>query len=88
MASEHTLRDTPCAIASFYADAQSPRIPALAVAVGANVFIYRNLRPYFNFTLPLETVSDIEKTVWYATHVVSGVLSQTDACLCVAWPSL
>ena len=59
------MLDVPCAIASFYADAQSPRIPALAVAIGPNVFIYRNLRPYYKFTLPLDVVSEIEKTVWY-----------------------
>lgn len=89
MASEHTLRDIPCAIASFYADAQSPRIPALAVAVGANVFIYRNLRPYFNFTLPLETVSDMERTVWYAIPLLCLVFCpRTVAHLCVACPSL
>lgn len=64
MASEHALLDTPCAITSFYADAQHPRIPALAVAVGPNVFIYRNLRPYFKFTLPLDVVSDVERAIW------------------------
>ena len=64
LASEHALLDVPCAIASFYADAQSPRIPALAVAIGPNVFIYRNLRPYFKFTLPLDIVSETEKTIW------------------------
>ena len=35
------------------------------MAVGPNVFIYRNLRPYFKFTLPLEVVNELEKTVWY-----------------------
>ena len=64
MASEHTLVDIPSAATSFYADDQTPRIPALAVAVGPRVFIYRNLRPYFKFTLPPETVSEVEKTVW------------------------
>ncbi len=65
MVSEHTLVDIPSAATSFYADDQTPRIPALAVAVGPNVFIYRNLRPYFKFTLPPETVSEVEKSVWY-----------------------
>ncbi len=64
LASEHELLDVPCAIASFYTDSQSPRIPSLAVAVGANVFIYRNLRPYFKFTLPPEVISDVERTLW------------------------
>ena len=67
MASEHSLVNIPSAATSLYADDQTPRIPALAVAVGPNVFIYRNLRPYFKFTLPPETVSEVEKAVWYAT---------------------
>lgn len=80
MASEHMLVDIPSAATSFYADDQTPRIPALAVAVGPNVFIYRNLRPYFKFTLPPETVSDVEKTVWYATSNLP--LLQAIWCLC------
>ncbi|DBA70591.1 TPA: Bardet-Biedl syndrome 1 protein [Trebouxia sp. C0005] len=76
MASEHTLVDIPSAATSFYADDQIPRIPALAVAVGPNVFIYRNLRPYFKFTLPPETVSDVEKTVWRQLYAGSLGLAQ------------
>jgi len=80
MASEHTLVDIPSAATSFYADDQTPRIPALAVAVGPNVFIYRNLRPYFKFTLSPETVSEVEKSVWYATPRL--LLLQIMWCLC------
>ncbi|DBA87232.1 TPA: Bardet-Biedl syndrome 1 protein [Trebouxia sp. C0004] len=76
MASEHTLVDIPSAATSFYADVQTPRIPALAVSVGPNVFIYRNLRPYFKFTLPPETVSDVEKTVWQQLYAGSLSLAQ------------
>lgn len=36
----------------------------MAVASGPYVFIYRNLRPYFKFTLPSVTVSEEEKGVW------------------------
>ncbi len=34
------------------ADANTPRTPAVAVATGSFVYVYRNLRPYFKFTLP------------------------------------
>lgn len=54
VASSSTLLDVPVALATFYADATStpPRIPAVAVAAGTFVFIYRNLRPYMKFTCP------------------------------------
>ncbi|KAL3141002.1 Bardet-Biedl syndrome 1 protein, variant 2 [Trebouxia sp. C0010 RCD-2024] len=81
LASEHALLDIPCAITSFYADAQSPRIPALAVAVGPNVFIYRNLRPYFKFTLPLDVVSEVEKTIWQQVYTGSLTVAQARSSL-------
>ena len=64
MVLEQALLDVPCAMESFYADTQHPKVPTLAVAVGANVFIYRNMRPYFKFTLPPEIVGDVEKAMW------------------------
>lgn len=48
----HTLLDAPVALAAFYPDSWTPRIPSIAVAAGSFVFVYRNLRPYMKFTLP------------------------------------
>ena len=45
--SEHNLLEAPAGICPFYSDLASPRIPALGVAAGPFVFIYRNLRPYY-----------------------------------------
>lgn len=39
-------------------------LPALAVASGSHVYIYRNLRPYYKFVLPPEDIHPEEETVW------------------------
>jgi len=33
-------------------DTTDPHTPAVAVASGSFVYVYKNLRPYFKFTLP------------------------------------
>lgn len=38
---------SPTGLVVFYGEAAGPRIPALAVAAGSSVYIYRNLRPYY-----------------------------------------
>mmetsp|Transcript_36995 Transcript_36995/g.44743 ORF Transcript_36995/g.44743 Transcript_36995/m.44743 type:complete len:613 (+) Transcript_36995:397-2235(+) len=67
--SEHNLLETPCAIATFYSDTNQPRLPALAVAAGPFVFIYRNLRPYYKFTLPPVDIDPKENEVWADINV-------------------
>lgn len=42
--SEHILLDDPAAMCVFYTDNRRPHTPAVAVAGGRYVFIYRNLR--------------------------------------------
>lgn len=64
MASEQALLDEPCAITSFYADATAPRLPILAVAAGPSVYLFRKLRPYYKFTLPLDPVDSQEREIW------------------------
>ncbi|GFR47769.1 hypothetical protein Agub_g9536 [Astrephomene gubernaculifera] len=63
-ASEHQLLDTPVAICSYISENTAPRLPALAVAAGSNIYIYRNLRPYYKFPLPPENVNTEEQDVW------------------------
>ncbi|EFJ41176.1 Bardet-Biedl syndrome protein 1 [Volvox carteri f. nagariensis] len=64
-ASEHQLLDTPVAICSFISDNSQPRLPALAVAAGSHIYIYRNLRPYYKFVLPPENVNTEEQDIWW-----------------------
>ena len=66
MSSEHSLLDSPSAVCCFYSDDKVPRLPAVAVAAGTHVFIYRNLRPYFKFTLPNVVLDDEEERIWNA----------------------
>ena len=47
---ETQLLDLPTAVCTFMMDTNEP---AVAVSSGTNVFIYKTIRPYFKFTLPL-----------------------------------
>ena len=54
--SEHQLLEMPVSMSVFYTSREGAggggRTPAIGIAGGAYVFIYRHLRPYFKFTLP------------------------------------
>ena len=56
---------------------QVPRTPSLAVAAGVHVYIYRNLRPYYKFTVPNLDVDAKEIEVWESVR--DGKLSTPDA---------
>ncbi|CAB1451552.1 unnamed protein product [Pleuronectes platessa] len=62
--SESTLLDLPSGLVAFFMDLHEPRIPAVAVASGPCVYVYKNLRPYFKFTLPGLEVNTLEQDVW------------------------
>ncbi|XP_034049939.1 Bardet-Biedl syndrome 1 protein [Thalassophryne amazonica] len=62
--SENTLLDLPSGLVAFLMDLHEPRIPAIAVASGPCVYVYKNLRPYFKFTLPGLEVNALEQDVW------------------------
>ncbi|KAJ3608312.1 hypothetical protein NHX12_025361 [Muraenolepis orangiensis] len=62
--SENTLLDLPTGLVSFLMDLHEPRLPAVAVASGPFVYVYKNLRPYFKFTLPGLEVNALEQDVW------------------------
>ncbi|KAL5009297.1 hypothetical protein ScPMuIL_014878 [Solemya velum] len=62
--SENTIIDLPTGVVTFYMDSLEPRTPAIAVASGPYIYVYKNLRPYFKFTLPTLEVNQIEQDVW------------------------
>ncbi|XP_063232588.1 Bardet-Biedl syndrome 1 protein homolog [Bacillus rossius redtenbacheri] len=64
LVTELTLLEVPNSVAAFYMDLSEPRVPAIAVASGASVYIYKNLKPYFRFTLPSLEVNPFERDVW------------------------
>jgi hypothetical protein len=41
-----------------------PLVPAVAVASGSHIYIYKNMRPYFKFTLPTLDIHPQEKELW------------------------
>ncbi|XP_033840188.1 Bardet-Biedl syndrome 1 protein [Periophthalmus magnuspinnatus] len=64
LVSESSLLDLPSGLVAFFMDLNEPRVPALAVASGPCVYVYKNLRPYFKFTLPGLEVDPLEQEVW------------------------
>ncbi|XP_050689408.1 Bardet-Biedl syndrome 1 protein homolog [Eriocheir sinensis] len=62
--SENTLIDLPTGVITFHMDTTEPRVPAVAVASGSYIYIYKNLRPYFKFTLPTLEVNPTEFDAW------------------------
>ncbi|XP_041829644.1 Bardet-Biedl syndrome 1 protein [Melanotaenia boesemani] len=62
--SESTLLDLPAGLVAFFMDLHEPRIPAVAVASGPCIYVYKNLRPFFKFTLPSLEVNTLEQDVW------------------------
>ncbi|XP_072345665.1 BBSome complex member BBS1-like [Scyliorhinus torazame] len=73
MLSEHTLIDLPTGVVAFLMDTNEPRTPAVAVASGPYIYIYKNLRPYFKFTLPPLEVNSLEQDVWNQVKEVRTV---------------
>uniref|UniRef100_A0A1A7XV17 BBSome complex member BBS1 n=1 Tax=Iconisemion striatum TaxID=60296 RepID=A0A1A7XV17_9TELE len=62
--SESMLLDLPAGLVAFFMDLHEPRIPAVAVASGPCIYVYKNLRPYFKFTLPGLEINTLEQDVW------------------------
>uniref|UniRef100_A0A8C1LYN0 Bardet-Biedl syndrome 1 n=2 Tax=Cyprinus carpio TaxID=7962 RepID=A0A8C1LYN0_CYPCA len=71
--SESTLLDLPTGLVSFLMDLHEPRTPAIAVASGPFIYVYKNLRPYFKFTLPSLEVNPLEQDVWSQAKEVSSL---------------
>ncbi|TRY67055.1 hypothetical protein TCAL_07811 [Tigriopus californicus] len=62
--SENTIIDLPTGVVAFHMDQNEPKIPAVAVASGSHIYIYKNMRPYFKFTLPTLEIHHGEKDLW------------------------
>lgn len=50
---------------------------AIAVASGPYVYVYKNLRPYFKFTLPTLEVNPIEQDLWNQVKEVKRCLVES-----------
>ncbi|XP_070930324.1 BBSome complex member BBS1 isoform X3 [Macaca nemestrina] len=61
---ESPLPALPAAAATFLMEQHEPRTPALALASGPCVYVYKNLRPYFKFSLPQLPPNPLEQDLW------------------------
>ncbi|EDS36472.1 BBS1 [Culex quinquefasciatus] len=64
LTSEQNLPGIPAAVESFYISEQEPRIPIIAVAIASSVLFYRNMKPYYKFTIPGLDIEPLERDVW------------------------
>ncbi|KAF0726601.1 hypothetical protein Ae201684_015223 [Aphanomyces euteiches] len=62
--SEQAILGVPVALGVFYSESNRPRTPSVAVASGPSIYIYRNMRPYFKFSLPVLDIDEEESKVW------------------------
>lgn len=59
------LFDYPVAVASFFMDLPDDmNVPSISVASGSAIFIYKNLKPFYKFTLPLCPTNSTEQEIW------------------------
>lgn len=70
--SENTIIDLPTGVVAFHMDQTEPRIPAVAVASGAHIYIYKNMKPYFKFTLPTLEIHSSERELWAAASMLAS----------------
>ena len=45
-------------------DQNHTNVPSISVASGSAIYIYKNLKPFYKFTLPLCTVNSVEQDTW------------------------
>ncbi|KAM8816045.1 BBSome complex member BBS1 [Rhynchonycteris naso] len=62
--SDSPLPALPAAVATFLMDQHNPGTPVLALALGPCVYVYKNLTPYFKFSLPPLPLNTLEQDLW------------------------
>eukprot|EP00758_Cryptobia_borreli_P005864 Tbor_TRINITY_DN5007_c0_g1::TRINITY_DN5007_c0_g1_i1::g.14260::m.14260/K16746/BBS1; Bardet-Biedl syndrome 1 protein len=67
LATENPLVGVPTAVVSFHMDYRdAAHRPNIAVATGPFIYIYKNLRPFYKFTLPPVSLTKVEMDLWAA----------------------
>ncbi|KAK6729924.1 hypothetical protein RB195_006773 [Necator americanus] len=64
---ESALADLPTAVVSFYNEKIS--LPAIGVASGSYIRIYKNLKPFYQYNIPSAPVHKVEQEAWTKTCV-------------------
>ncbi|EFC46696.1 predicted protein [Naegleria gruberi] len=62
--SENVLMEEPIALASYYTDYSSPKRPMIVVASSNHIYYYKNLQPFYKFTMPAKTTEEKEVEIW------------------------
>lgn len=73
---ESPLPALPASAATFLMDQHEPRTPALALASGPCVYVYKNLRPYFKFSLPQLPPNPLEQDLWNQAKEVGDIANK------------
>eukprot|EP00823_Brevimastigomonas_motovehiculus_P009048 TRINITY_DN8720_c0_g1_i1.p1 TRINITY_DN8720_c0_g1~~TRINITY_DN8720_c0_g1_i1.p1 ORF type:complete len:595 (-),score=112.36 TRINITY_DN8720_c0_g1_i1:290-2074(-) len=61
---EVAVLGTPTSMVVYYADSNKPQVPHIAVAVDQYVYIHKNLKPHYRFSLPNVDVEKAEADIW------------------------
>lgn len=64
LVSEQLLPGVAAAVENLYIDENIPRVPVIAVAVASSVLFYRNMKPYYKYTLPSLPIDAKEEEIW------------------------
>lgn len=64
LVSEQGIPGIPSAVETLYSDELEPKIPIIAVSIGASVLFYRNMKPYYKYTLSGLDVESLEMDIW------------------------
>ncbi|XP_055601592.1 Bardet-Biedl syndrome 1 protein homolog [Uranotaenia lowii] len=64
LTSEQNLPGIPSAVESLYINEQEPRIPIIAVAVESAILFYRNMKPYYKYSIPSLPIDVVEVDAW------------------------
>ncbi|XP_065155693.1 Bardet-Biedl syndrome 1 protein homolog isoform X2 [Atheta coriaria] len=64
LTADQTLPDVPSGIISFYTDPSDNKYPAVGIACGLDLLIYKNNKPFFKFVVPSLPISPLEVDIW------------------------
>ncbi|CAJ0927531.1 unnamed protein product, partial [Mesorhabditis belari] len=62
LAAESALAELPTALVTFINEQNT--IPSVAVASGPSLLIYKNLKPFYKFTVPSTKINEVEEEAW------------------------
>ncbi|RZC38478.1 BBS1 and/or ACBP domain containing protein [Asbolus verrucosus] len=64
LTSDQVLPDIPSSVISFYTDDLEPKVPAIAVACGSDLLIFKNNKPFYKFSVPSSPIIPLEEESW------------------------